>query len=268
MTALKGGLSSTRLSLIAVLLLAATACAQKPVAAVVSPTPSAIPSSSPVPAGSPSPSAIPIPGASGVECVARPTGAPMVLLGQDLYEVDNPVHARLLCRFANTVAHLFTSDTFEYVRPNGAGTQVVLHSIGSGNESVILTLPAPVALLGGPFARAGAWRLDGGAAATAVQATDSAGNPQVQVWLYSDASAHMLYASRLLTAQMRSQAVFVKDGWVWYFEEVPCDNCAGQSQPSGKVFAMQLSAGAETPVAFAPGDEPRDLWPGEFYPNT
>ena len=67
---------------------------------------------------------------------------------------------------------------------------------------------------------------------------------------------------------MRSQVVFVKDGWVWYFEEVACTACAGGTKPSGKVFAMNLSGGAETPVAFAAGEAPPDLEPGEFWPNS
>ena len=333
----------------------------------------------------------------------------MVLIGQALYEVGDPVHPRLLCQTAYTVAHLFTSDTFEYLRPYGAGTQVILHSIGSGNESVILTLPAPMALLSGPFSKAGAWTLDGGAAATAVEATDTSGNPQIQVWLYSEASAHMLYAfqmprlgcfcrfalpaptlafspdneylvsgwpigagsvpmkvfsvsghfqvgaldpgdtsalwsrtghtlygvgaaapaimwmpdndqrtllhapampymaglspdgqdiaftgysptgaqsalrlydynlpmasTRTLLDASRSEVTFVKDGWVWYREEIACTGCPGGTQASDKVFALNLTAGgSETPVVFAAGENPAELnsgWgPGEFYPNS
>ncbi|HEV2217005.1 MAG TPA: hypothetical protein VGV88_05460 [Candidatus Dormibacteraeota bacterium] len=332
----------------------------------------------------------------------------MVLLGHALYEVGDPVHPRLLCQTMYTVAHLFTSDTFEYLRPYGAGTQVVLHSIGSGNESVILTLPAPMALLSGPFSNAGAWTLDGGAAATAVQATDTSGNPQIQVWLYSEASVHMLYAfpmpltdcvcrfglpmptlafspdnqylvsgwpigkgavglliirvsdrqvvatvnlsayravwtptghtlyasgssmavwhwspdqglgflantpvwpyqagispdgtqvaytayadpanqanvrvyvfdilnqrTRMLLDSPRSEVTFVKDGWVWYREEVVCNDCPGGTQASDKVFALNLTGGSETPVVFAAGESPAELksgWgPGEFYPNS
>ena len=329
----------------------------------------------------------------------------MALIGHAIYEVGDPVHPRLLCTIKSTVAHLFTGDTFEYLLPSGGGTQAVLHSIGSGNDSVIATFPAPFAVLEGTFA----WTLNGGAAAAVVQATDSSGNPQLQVWLYSNASAHMLYAfqspatdcicrfglpgftlafsadgqylvsgwpigkgavgldifrvsdrllqatvdvsayhafwtptghtlyasgsslsvahwspeqglgyladtpvwpyepdmspdgkqvaytayadpanfanlrvyvfdiatqtTRMLTNTQRSEATFVKDGWVWYSEEVACtDNCVGGTEPSGKVFAMNTAGGAETPVVFAAGESPSDLqsgWgPAEFWPNS
>lgn len=71
----------------------------------------------------------------------------MVLVGGGfspgvIYDVTNPLHPNLVCSFQNTWAHLFTADTFAYLRPVAtAQTQVVLHSIGSGNESVVRTLP-------------------------------------------------------------------------------------------------------------------------------
>jgi hypothetical protein len=71
--------------------------------------------------------------------------------------------------------------------------------------------------------------------------------------------------------KMRSQVVFVKDGWVWYLEEQQCSTCPGGSRPSGTVFAMDLSTGVEQQVVFATGDAmiyPTDLGPGEFWPNS
>jgi hypothetical protein len=55
---------------------------------------------------------------------------------QVLYDVTDPVRPRLLCKIAYTSAHLFTGDTFEYLKPVSATeTDVMLHALGSGNES-------------------------------------------------------------------------------------------------------------------------------------
>ena len=324
----------------------------------------------------------------------------MVLVGQALYDVTDPVHPRLVCLVRNTSAHLFTADTFEYIRRSGPdGTEVVLHSIGSGNERVVAGWP--LKLMNLPMGGYGVWTPDGNNAATFVAGTDAAGNQTVQVWLFAqpnktelyefpqpltdcicrfglapptlafsadgqylasgwpigkgatpiriyrvaDASlvetldvtdsapiwsraGHRLFLAmvrswtpedglsgqagagewsymaglspdgsqiaytgfaeavsirvyvydiatgktRMLIDQPRSEVTFVKDGWVWYLEEAPCANCAGQSGPTDKVFAMNLANGAETPVVFAAGESPSALqssWgPGQFWPNA
>jgi hypothetical protein len=87
-------------------------------------------------------------------------------------------------------------------------------------------------------------------------------------------------ATRLLQDKPRSQALFVKKGVVWYLEEGNCDpNTCGPmgTQPTGKVFAMQVSASTESEVTFAAGENPlyqervdSITWPsfapGEFWP--
>ncbi len=325
-----------------------------------------------------------------------------------LYDVADPLHPRLLCSIANTSAHLFTGDTFEYLKPVSANqTDVMLHSFGSGNESHAGSFPF--------YMTSGAWLPDGSVAAFITQvAPDNNNYPSGgwQVWLYSqrrlaplyaylqgigdcicrfglpgqvlsispdgqyivagwiagkgseplavyrvsdrtrvatldnsayraiwDRAGHRLFLSlfgtpaiswtpeagtssltaaavwsfvsnvspdgslvaytayadpdslkprvyvydvkagttRMLVDQPRSQGLFVKDGWVWYLEEVPClQDCAGSTQPSGKVFAMQLSSGVENVVPFAAGDDPRSqaglygliFDPGEFWPAS
>jgi hypothetical protein len=85
----------------------------------------------------------------------------------------------------------------------------------------------------------------------------------------------------MLIDKLRSQVLFVKDGWVWYLEEAACDpaacNAPGGTQPTGKVFAMQIGGGGETEVTFAieenpvaPSDgiNPVLFGPGEFWPTT
>ena len=86
--------------------------------------------------------------------------------------------------------------------------------------------------------------------------------------------------TRMLLDKLRTEVVFVKNGWVWYLEERTCaaaDSCPGSTMPTGKVFAMQLSTGSELPVSFAPGEDPLtqagDIYrfgfvPGEFWPAT
>lgn len=77
--------------------------------------------------------------------------------------------------------------------------------------------------------------------------------------------------TRMLIDQPRSQVVFVKDGWVWYLEEQPCSDCPNNTEPSGKVYAMNISTWVEQLVTFATSEAmtyPDDLMPGEFWPNS
>jgi hypothetical protein len=84
----------------------------------------------------------------------------------------------------------------------------------------------------------------------------------------------------MLVDKLRTQALFVKAGWIWYLEERACvdaDSCAGSTIPTGGVFAMSLSTGGEIPVTFAAGEDPMTQagaagWlafgPGEFWPAS
>src|SRR5438093_7619258 len=176
----------------------ATACAASPLASA---TPGAkgkaatsARTNPPSPTGAKGGSPPPTPGvpAPFVGCAAKPTGGPMVLIGQTIYDVTDPVHPVLLCRVNNTVTHLCTQDTFTYIRRSGdSGTEVVLHSMGSGNESVIAGWP--IKLLGSAFGDVGAWTPDGNEAATAVAWTDGAGNQWIQIWLFSQPATTMLF---------------------------------------------------------------------------
>ena len=318
-----------------------------------------------------------------------------------LYDVSDAVHPRLLCRIPYASAHLFTADTFEYLKPVSATeTDVMLHSLGSGNESVAGKFPFN--------APSGAWRTDLSVMAYAVPA-----NADMQVWLYAqqrgsllftypipqvgcicrfgvpspvvaispdgqyvdagpgigaqtlsvyrvadgvrvatltssapfwDRVGHRLFVAgassnpaswtpegglvplagatewpylpnvspdgaevaytaysdpgaedqprvyffdvksattRMAINKMRTQGIFVKDGWAWYLEEATCDpaSCTGpvSTLPTGNVFAMQLSTGTELPVVFAAGANPvlqsggtdfGAFAPGEFWPNA
>ncbi len=324
-----------------------------------------------------------------------------------LYDVSDPLHPRLLCSVANTSTHLFTGDTFEYLKPVSA-TDVMLHSLGSGNESHAGSFPFSVT--------SGSWLPDQSVTAYTTQvAPDNANYPSggVEVWLYSqrqtaplytyragigdcicrfglpspvvsvspdggyvvagsiagkgseplavyrvsdrtrvatldqtvygalwDRGGHRLFLNRfglpsqswtpesgvstlagaasfsflpglspdgsqvaysaypdsnnavqprvwvydlksasthMLVDQSRSQALFVKDGWVWYLDEVLCSDCPGGTSPSGKVYAMNLATGTEQTVSFASGDHPFVqagdanyfvFAPGEFWPAT
>jgi hypothetical protein len=130
-----------------------------------------------------------------------------------------------------------------------------------------------------PLAGATAWPFEVGlspdgsqVAYTAYQ--DPANATDLRVFVY-DITSH---TTRLLANQMRSEVIFVKNRWVWYLEEAKCEP-PGQAtcppwgtQPTGKVFAMDLTTGVETPVVFASGESPTALqsrWgPAEFWPNS
>ena len=354
-------------------------------------------SSTAIPTGAKGGSPSPMPGDPVANCTRKPTGGPMVVIAGMIYDVTDPVHPALLCQVSNTVAHLFTGDTFQYIRRSGdTGTEVVLHSMGSGNESVVSGWPLQMGIE--------AWSPDGSKAAAFVPFTDGAGTQWMQVWLFDQPSVKMIFefrypltdcicrfgippptlafsadleylvegwpvgkgavplhvyrvadpstdqdmdiadlsavwsrtghtlylgssetsatqwspeggfaklaganawqfqpglspdgsavaytaysdpahstdlrvyvydlarqATRTLTDQMRSQVTFVKDGWVWYFQEQACTSCAGGTQHTGRVLAMDIATGVEQAVVFAAGEAPRNLVPGEFWPSS
>jgi hypothetical protein len=339
---------------------------------------------------------------------------------QLLYDVSDPVHPRLLCTISNTSAHLFTGDTFEWLKPISANeTDVVLHSLSTGHDSLAgtfpfrvtsgswlpdrsvmaYTLPVPpddanfpnggvavylyahqqtgplfsypipatdcicrfglpqevlavspdgqFVVAGRPIGKApqplavyrvsdrsfvakldptvifafwdrtghrlflnrsnyavtppvsqawtpeagvsnvpgaGPWSFlpglspDGGMVAYTAYLNDQPPAPQPRVFLYEMKAGK----TRMVVDKLRTQILFVKNGWVWYLEEVQCDPqvCGAPwgTQPTGKIFAMQLSAGTETEVNFAAGENPvvvqdghanwTSFGPGEFWPAT
>jgi hypothetical protein len=97
-----------------------------------------------------------------------------------------------------------------------------------------------------------------------------------RVFVYDQKTA----TTRMLVDKLRTQVLFVKNDWVWYLEERPCDAVICQqlgTVPTGRVFAMQLSAGTETEVSFAVGENPvlptpdvnwLPFTPGEFWPQS
>ncbi len=412
----------SRLARIAALAVFVTACGGAAPTAANSPSSSpratiATPSTA---SASPRPSTAPQPTpAPQVTCHGGATAGPMFLISsswtavQVLYDVTDPVRPRLLCKIANTSAHLFTGDTFEYLKPVSATeTDVMLHSLGSGNESQAGKFPF--------YVTSGSWLADQTVMAyTMPQAVDSANYPNggTQVWLYAqrrtallytyqtgigdcicrfglphpvlavspdgqylvsgwiagkgseplavyrvsdrsrvtlfdtsvtgafwDRSGHRLFlvsvaptaaqswtpeagvssltgaaawsylpglspdgsqvaytayvdpnnqvdpriyaydlkagTTRLLVDQIRTQAIVVKDGWLWSLDErlcLPADHCAGATTPTGRVYAMDLSTGAEREITWGFGDDPHGQagiygWevfaPGEFWPAT
>jgi len=86
-----------------------------------------------------------------------------------------------------------------------------------------------------------------------------------RVYLYDLAASK----SRMLIDQPRSQVVFVKPGWVWYFEEQPCADCPNNTESTGKVIAMNLATGVEQQVTFRMDETvTTELFPGEFWPSS
>lgn len=107
---------------------------------------------------------------------------------------------------------------------------------------------------------------------------DPNNSQNVRVYVYDMKAG----STRMLIDKLRTQALFVKDDWVWYLEEGQCDPqfCGAPwgTTPTGKVFAMQLSTGTETEVGFGAGESPvvvegghansAGFGPGEFWPAT
>src|SRR5260370_319344 len=152
--------------------------------AALSPSPSgASPSPSPeAPSPIPSPSPSPMPSPSPVPQVAchggASLGAIVLMEGYQqelLYDVSDALRPRLLCHLSNTSAHLFTGDTFEYLNPVSANeTDVMLHSLGSGNESHAGSFPF--------YMTSGAWLPDGSVAAFITQVAPDGSNYASGVW--------------------------------------------------------------------------------------
>jgi hypothetical protein len=115
---------------------------------------------------------------------------------------------------------------------------------------------------------------DGGQVAYTAYSDPNFREPRVYVY------DRKTFSTRTLVDQLRTQVVFVMADWVWYLEERACvaaDSCAGSTMPTGRVFAMRLSAGKESPVTFAPGEDPvtqsggvsfLSFGPGEFWPAS
>ena len=121
----------------------------------------------------------------------------MVLIGakwtsvQLLYDVTDPTRPRLLCKIANTSAHLFTGDTFEYLKPVSANeTDVMLHSLGSGNESHAGTFPF--------YVSSGSWLPDQSVMVYTEPRSPDEGFPNggVTVYLYAHRQNGVLFAYR------------------------------------------------------------------------
>jgi hypothetical protein len=132
-----------------------------------------------------------------VTCHGGATAGPMFLMNvggtvQVLYDVTDPVRPRLLCKIAYTSAHLFTGDTFEYLKPVSATeTDVMLHALGSGNESHTGKFPF--------FVTTGSWLADQTVMAyTMAQAADASyPNGGTQVWLYAQRRTALLYTYQI-----------------------------------------------------------------------
>jgi WD40 repeat protein len=149
-------------------------------------SPSASPASSPSPSPSASPSLPPAPSVSCVQSVIPTSQA--VISGSNgtfIYDVTDPLHPRAVCRIANTYVHILTGTSFEYLVPQPDGTtEVVLHALGSNNESVasrlMANLIAPPTSWVGPVA----WTPDLGTLAyMAGGGTDANGFSATDVWV-------------------------------------------------------------------------------------
>src|SRR6266849_268222 len=195
-----------RLNGLAALAVFVTACGSASPTAAISPSPTPRPTiATPTAIPSPRPSTAPQPTPPPqVTCHNGASTGPMLLVSatwtaiQLLYDVTDPVRPRLLCKISNTSTHLFTQDTFEYLKPVSATeTDVMLHSLGSGNESHAGKFPF--------YVTAGSWLADQTVMAyTMPQIADNANYPNggTQVWLYAQRRAALLYRSEEHTSEL------------------------------------------------------------------
>src|SRR5712692_3718239 len=194
-----------RLAGLAAVVVFVAACGGSPSAAAHSPSPSASHSaataraspsptdtSTATPSAAPSPSPVP-----QVACRGGASTGPMVMTSaawtaeQLLYDVTNPVRPRLLCKITNTSSHLFTGDTFEYLKPVSANeTDVILHSLGSGNETHAGKFPF--------YATTGSWLPDQTVMAYTLPRSANEGFPTggVDVYLYAHRQTGLLFTYR------------------------------------------------------------------------
>ena len=100
-----------------------------------------------------------------------------------IYDVTDPLHPRLVCTINFTTAHLVTGDTFAYLKPVSANeTELILHSLGSGNESKTGSFPHTLSDPVRGDIEDSAWTPDGGLLAYTVTDENAL---KVTVWLYS-----------------------------------------------------------------------------------
>lgn len=149
--------------------------------------PSATANASPSPApGTEPPQASPAPSTPSVQCLQGDVPQYQALRsgpsGSVLYDVTDPLHPRAVCKIYNAMAHIVTGTAFEYLVPHPDGTtDVVLHALGSNNETVAATFKADlydtnlsffVPVAWSPTVSAMAYLADGGTDANGLGVTD------------------------------------------------------------------------------------------------
>lgn len=123
----------------------------------------------------------------------------MVLLpGQTtlLYDVSDPVHPHVVCRLSNTYVRILTGTTFEYLVPRPDGrTNVLLHALGSNNESVETVVDADLSGVNvGYFYTPISMPPGSGVIAYANGGTDANGSAVVDVWIATPTGRTRIYS--------------------------------------------------------------------------
>ncbi|HKW58325.1 MAG TPA: WD40 repeat domain-containing protein [Candidatus Dormibacteraeota bacterium] len=166
-------------------------------------TPTAVASASSEPASAPRtepPQPSPTPPMPAVQCAAGvvPTSQAVVYGASQwiLYDVTNPMQPRVVCRAANTSVHIVTGTSFEYLQPRVDGnTDVVLHALGSNNETVVATFRADLSGLYFSAWTPIAWSPSLSAMAYSAQGgTDANGLGITDVWLATASGRTKVYS--------------------------------------------------------------------------
>lgn len=116
--------------------------------------------------------------------------------GTILYDVSDPLAPHAVCRIANTVAHIVTGTSFEYVVPNPNGTtSIVLHTLGGNTETVRATIKADIYHANGGWFGAPVWLAGHDQIAyLASGGFDANGFDVTDVWLASPSGRLKIYS--------------------------------------------------------------------------
>jgi hypothetical protein len=152
---------------------------------VPTPTPTPTPKPKPTPTSEPAPTAV-----ASVKCSGGPGAAMVVIAGDFVYDVADPVHPRLVCRAASTAIHLLDGNSIAYTTAVAGHVVIVRRDLTTGAESRIAQLrvePQPYY-----YGRA-AWTWDGSLEVYSTSVPRPNGRWLVSVHLRSGAADSVLF---------------------------------------------------------------------------
>jgi hypothetical protein len=99
------------------------------------PTPTLSPKPTPTPSSEPAPTAV-----ATVNCSGGPGASMVVVDGDFVYDVADPIHPRLVCRADNTILHLLDSTSIAYTTAVAGHVVIIRRDLTTGAESQVAQL--------------------------------------------------------------------------------------------------------------------------------